>query len=169
MKLLNEGWIEHLARLGCTALYLGPLMRVARSRPRVRHRGLLPAGPALGTVETLRAVVDACHLLGIRVIVDGVFNHTGRDHFAAQDVVRNGRSSQYWDWYRGARELPGGGAEIPGWEGHAGLPQLNHQNPEVRRHITDCGRFWMSSEGANIDGWRARRRARGGAGILAGV
>jgi glycosidase len=99
-------------------------------------------------------VVDACHGLGIRVIVDGVFNHTGRDHFAAQDVVRNGRQSQYWDWYRGARELPGGGGEIPGWEGHAGLPQLNHQNPDVRAHIMDCGRFWMSPEGANIDGWR---------------
>ena len=155
MKLLNEGWIEHLARLGCTVLYLGPLMRASHDLGHGYDTAdYFQLDPRLGTVETLRAVVDACHLLGIRVIVDGVFNHTGRDHFAAQDVVRNGRSSQYWDWYRGARELPGGGAEIPGWEGHAGLPQLNHQNPDVRRHITDCGRFWMSSEGANIDGWR---------------
>jgi len=155
LKLINEGWVEHFARLGCTVLYLGPLMRASHDLGHGYDTAdYFQLDPRLGTVETLRTVVDACHGLGIRVIVDGVFNHTGRDHFAAQDVVRNGRQSQYWDWYRGARELPGGGGEIPGWEGHAGLPQLNHQNPDVRAHIMDCGRFWMSPEGANIDGWR---------------
>lgn len=155
LKLIHEGWVEHFARLGCTVLYLGPLMRASHDLGHGYDTAdYFQLDPRLGTVETLRTVVDACHGLGIRVIVDGVFNHTGRDHFAAQDVVRNGRQSQYWDWYRGARELPGGGGEIPGWEGHAGLPQLNHQNPDVRAHIMDCGRFWMSPEGANIDGWR---------------
>ena len=92
MKLLNEGWIEHLARLGCTVLYLGPLMRASHDLGHGYDTAdYFQLDPRLGTVETLRAaVVDACHLLGIRVIVDGVFNHTGRDHFAAQDVVRNG-------------------------------------------------------------------------------
>ena len=51
--------------------------------------------PRLGSVATLRRVVDAAHALGIRVILDGVFNHTGRDHFAARDVLANGRASRY--------------------------------------------------------------------------
>ena len=151
--LIDDGWLDHVARLGATALYLGPLMRTSRELGHGYDTAdYFEVDPRLGSVATLRRVVDAAHALGIRVIVDGVFNHTGRDHFAARDVLERGRASPYWDWYY-ASEGPNG-VELRGWEGHAGLPELNHDNPDVRRHICDAGKFWLSAEGADIDGWR---------------
>ena len=152
-KLVDDGWLEHVARLGCNVLYLGPLMKTSQELGHGYDTAdYFEVDPRLGNVATLRRIVDAAHALRIRVIVDGVFNHTGRDHFAARDVLQNGRQSRYWDWYY-ARET-NGGVELEGWEGHMGLPRLNHSNPEVRAHLIDAGKFWMSSEGANIDGWR---------------
>jgi hypothetical protein len=152
-RLIDDGWLEHVARLGCTVLYLGPLMKTSNELGHGYDTAdYFDVDPRLGSVATLRRVVDAAHFLGIRVILDGVFNHTGRDHFAAQDVYRNGRASQYWDWYY-AREGPNG-IELEGWEGHAGLPRLNHSNPGVREHLFEAGKFWLSERGVNIDGWR---------------
>ena len=153
MKLVDEGWLDHVARLGATVLYLGPLMRTSRDLGHGYDTAdYFEVDPRLGSVATLRRIVDAAHALGLRVILDGVFNHTGRDHFAARDVLERGRASPYWDWYY-ATEGPGG-VELRGWEGHVGLPELNHDNPEVRRHLMDAGKFWLSAEGADIDGWR---------------
>lgn len=153
MKLVDEGWLDHVARLGATVLYLGPLMRTSRDLGHGYDTAdYFEVDPRLGSVATLRRIVDAAHALGLRVILDGVFNHTGRDHFAARDVLERGRASPYWDWYY-ASEGPGG-VELRGWEGHVGLPELNHENPEVRRHLMDAGKFWLSAEGADIDGWR---------------
>eukprot|EP00237_Pycnococcus_provasolii_P012158 CAMPEP_0205951674 /NCGR_PEP_ID=MMETSP1459-20131121/3097_1 /ASSEMBLY_ACC=CAM_ASM_001120 /TAXON_ID=41880 /ORGANISM="Pycnococcus provasolii, Strain RCC931" /LENGTH=647 /DNA_ID=CAMNT_0053323401 /DNA_START=93 /DNA_END=2034 /DNA_ORIENTATION=+ len=151
--LINDGWLQHIASLGCTVLYLGPLMETSSE---LGHgydtKDYFSVDPRLGSVDTLRRVVAAAHDAGLRVIVDGVFNHTGRDHFACRDVLENGRASQYWDWFY-AHEGPHG-VEIEGWEGHHGLPRLNHANPAVRQHLIDAGRFWLSAEGAGIDGWR---------------
>ena len=153
MKLVDEGWLDHVARLGATVLYLGPPMRTSRDLGHGYDTAdYFEVDPRLGSVATLRRIVDAAHALGLRVILDGVFNHTGRDHFAARDVLERGRASPYWDWYY-ATEGPGG-VELRGWEGHVGLPELNHDNPEVRRHLMDAGKFWLSAEGADIDGWR---------------
>tara|TARA_B110000977_G_scaffold29882_3_gene38988 strand:+ start:311 stop:2269 length:1959 start_codon:yes stop_codon:yes gene_type:complete len=152
--LVEDGWLDHMARLGATVLYLGPLMRTSHDLGHGYDTAdYFEVDPRLGSVATLRRVVDAAHALGIRVILDGVFNHTGLDHFAARDVRQNGRNSKYWDWYY-AQEDGNGGATLKGWEGHVGLPELNHDNPEVRQHLMDCGRFWLSPDGADIDGWR---------------
>lgn len=152
--LVTDGWLDHVARLGATVLYLGPLMKTSADLGHGYDTAdYFQVDPRLGSVATLRRVVDAAHALGIRVILDGVFNHTGLDHFAAQDVMRNGRNSQYWDWFY-AKEDGNGGATLKGWEGHHGLPELNHDNDEVKQHLLDCGRFWLSNEGADIDGWR---------------
>ena len=151
--LVEDGWLDHMARLGATVLYLGPLMRTSRDLGHGYYTAdYFEVDPRLGSVATLRRVVDAAHALGIRVILDGVFNHTGRDHFAARDVLANGRNSRYWDWYYASED--GNGVHLKGWEGHVGLPELNHNNPEVRAHLKECGRFWLSPEGADIDGWR---------------
>lgn len=96
-RLIDDGWLEHVARLGCTVLYLGPLMKTSQDLGHGYDTAdYFEVDPRLGTVATLRRVVDAAHALRIRVIVDGVFNHTGRDHFAARDVLQNGSSSKYW-------------------------------------------------------------------------
>lgn len=96
-RLIDDGWLEHVARLGCTVLYLGPLMKTSQDLGHGYDTAdYFEVDPRLGNMSTLRRVVEAAHALHIRVIVDGVFNHTGRDHFAAKDVLQNGSKSQYW-------------------------------------------------------------------------
>jgi len=65
--------------------------------------------PRLGGMEALRHVVEAAHELGLKVILDGVFNHTGRGHFACREVLAKGRASQYWDWYFAKEKADGRG------------------------------------------------------------
>jgi hypothetical protein len=79
------------------------------------------------------------------VVLDGVFNHTGRRFFAFEDIMRNGRSSQYADWYFLEEGTSGYGDAFRyrSWEGHEGLPILNHANPAVRQHLFDVAAFWL--------------------------
>ena len=128
MKLVDEGWLDHVARLGATVLYLGPLMRTSRDLGHGYDTAdYFEVDPRLGSVATLRRIVDAAHALGLRVILDGVFNHTGRDHFAARDVLERGRASPYWDWYY-ATEGPGG-VELRGWGGPRRPPRAQPRQP----------------------------------------
>lgn len=89
-----------------------------------------------------------------RVVLDGVFNHTGRNHFAFKDCRQNGLSSVFSGWYR-LREGTnhnGDPFQYEAWEGHDGLPVLNHDSAGVRTHLFDVARFWLGDVG--IDGWR---------------
>jgi glycosidase len=90
------------------------------------------------------------------VVLDGVFNHTGRRHFAFEDVIRHGSASQYADWYFIEEGTSGYGDNFKyrAWEGHEGLPCLNHSNPAVRQHLMDVATFWLGEVGA-------QRQARG--------
>jgi hypothetical protein len=108
-RLIDDGWLDHVSRLGCTVLYLGPLMKTSEELGHGYDTAdYFEVDPRLGTMATLRRVVEAAHALQIRVIVDGVFNHTGRDHFAARDVLQRGSQSQYWSGgrERNRREFP---------------------------------------------------------------
>ena len=75
-------------------------------------------------------------------------------------MLANGRASRYWDWYYASED--GNGIHLKGWEGHVGLPELNHGNPEVRAHLKDCGRFWLSRRAPTSTGgaWTSRTRCR---------
>ena len=127
-------WIEHIRNIGCTALYIGPLCEsVGHGYETTDYKKL---DSRLGTNEDLKAFVTECHAQGIRVIFDGVFNHTGRDFFAFKDIQKNREQSPYRDWYcnvnfYGNNEYHDG-FSYDNWGGYNLLVKLNQRNPAVK-------------------------------------
>lgn len=147
-------WIGHLKKLGFTALYIGPLFQSVGHGYETTDYRLLDS--RLGTNEDLKNFVAACHEGGLRVIFDGVFNHTGRDFFAFKDIQEHREASAYRDWYCnvnfwGNNEY-NDGFSYDNWGGYNLLAKLNLRNPEVRDYILDTVRFWVSE--FDIDGLR---------------
>jgi glycosidase len=147
-------WIEHLKRLGFTALYIGPLFQSVGHGYETTDYRLLDS--RLGANEDLTNFVAACHEAGLRVIFDGVFNHTGRDFFAFKDIQKNREASAYLDWYCnvnfwGNNEY-NDGFSYDNWGGYNLLAKLNQRNPSVRDYICDVIRFWVSE--FDVDGIR---------------
>lgn len=147
-------WISHIKEIGCTAIYIGPLFEsVGHGYETTDYKRL---DSRLGTNEDLAGFVKECHAQGIRVILDGVFNHTGRDFFAFRDLQKNRESSPYKDWYCnvnfwGNNEYSDG-FSYENWGGYNLLAKLNQNNPAVRDYICDVIRFWVSE--FDIDGIR---------------
>lgn len=147
-------FISQIRKLGCNAIYIGPLFEsVGHGYETTDYKKL---DTRLGTNEDLTGFVAECHKQGIRVILDGVFNHTGRDFFAFEDIRRNRETSRYKDWYcnvnfYGNNEY-NDGFSYDTWGGHNLLAKLNQHNPEVREYICDVIRFWVNE--FDIDGIR---------------
>ncbi len=147
-------WITHIKKIGCNALYIGPLFEsVGHGYETTDYKKL---DSRLGTNEDLAAFVAECHRQGIKVVLDGVFNHTGRDFFAFQDLKQNREQSAYKDWYCnvnfwGNNEY-NDGFSYENWGGHNLLVKLNQHNPAVKDYICDVIRFWVSE--FDIDGIR---------------
>lgn len=147
-------WISHMKEIGCNAVYIGPLFEsVGHGYETTDYKKL---DSRLGTNEDLTNYVAKCHEQGIRVILDGVFNHTGRDFFAFQDIKKNRENSPYKDWYCnvnfwGNNEY-NDGFSYENWGGYNLLVKLNQHNPAVRDYICDVIRFWVSE--FDIDGIR---------------
>ena len=150
---LNQ-WVAHMEATGCTALYIGPLFESSSHGYDTRDYRL--ADRRLGTNEGFRHFTRLCHEAGIRVVVDGVFNHTGREFFAFRDIQKNREGSRYCGWYKGVNfgwNSPyNDGFGYEAWQGHFELPCLNLQNPEVKQYLFDVIRFWISE--FDIDGIR---------------
>lgn len=147
-------WINHIKEIGCTALYIGPLFEsVGHGYETTDYKKL---DSRLGTNEDLTNFVKACHEKGIRVIFDGVFNHTGRDFFAFKDIQKNREHSPYINWYCnvnfGGNTEYNDGFSYENWGGYNLLVKLNQRNPEVQNYICDVIRFWVSE--FDIDGIR---------------
>ncbi len=182
--------LDYLHNLGITALYLTPVF-TARSSHKYDGAGYHHVDPYFGPDpagdiarlaaaresddpatwiwtsadrELLELVRDV-HARGMRIILDGVFNHTGRECFAFQDLLKHGRHSRYALWYRIEEwndALPHG-FKAAGWFGHASLPELAREDhtlaAPVRAYIFNAVRRWMDPQGngdasAGIDGWR---------------
>ncbi len=147
-------WINHIKRLGFTALYIGPLFQsVGHGYETTDYRTL---DARLGTNDDLASFVRSCHDAGIKVVFDGVFNHTGRDFFAFQDLRANREGSPYRDWYCnvnfwGNNEY-NDGFSYDNWGGYDLLAKLNQRNPAVRDYLCDVVRYWVSE--FDIDGIR---------------
>ena len=147
-------WIPHIKQLGCTAIYIGPLFEsVGHGYETTDYKKV---DCRLGSNEDFKKYVEKCHELGIRVIVDGVFNHTGREFFAFRDIREHREGSRYRDWYCnvnfwGNNEY-NDGFSYDNWGGYNLLAKLNQRNPEVRNYIYDVIRFWVSE--FDIDGIR---------------
>ncbi len=147
-------WISHIKKIGCNALYIGPLFEsVGHGYETTDYKKL---DSRLGTNEDLTNFVAECHKAGIRVILDGVFNHTGRDFFAFQDIKKNRESSRYKDWYCNinfwGNNSFNDGFSYENWGGYDLLVKLNQHNPEVREYVCDVIRFWVKE--FDIDGIR---------------
>lgn len=147
-------WIDHIHEIGCNALYIGPLFEsVGHGYETTDYKKV---DSRLGTNEDLKAFVAACHRKGIRVVLDGVFNHTGRDFFAFRDIRQNRENSRYRDWYcrvdfQGNNSY-NDGFSYENWGGYDLLVKLNQRNPEVISYIQDVIRFWVHE--FDIDGIR---------------
>ena len=147
-------WIDHIKDLNCNAIYIGPLFEsVGHGYETTDYKKL---DSRLGVNKDLTDFVAACHEKGIRVILDGVFNHTGRDFFAFKDIQKNREASPYRDWYCnvnfGGNTEYNDGFSYENWGGYNLLVKLNQRNPAVRDYICDVVRFWVSE--FDIDGIR---------------
>ncbi len=149
-----DPWIGHIKDIGCNAIYIGPLFEsVGHGYETTDYRKL---DSRLGDNKDLKRFVKKCHDEGIRVILDGVFNHTGRDFFAFKDIKENRENSRYKDWYCnvnfwGNNEY-NDGFSYDNWGGYNLLVKLNQRNPEVQQYIFDTIRFWVKE--FDIDGLR---------------
>lgn len=147
-------WISHIKEIGCNAIYLGPVFEsVGHGYETTDYKTV---DRRLGTNATLRRFVDTCHSEGIRVVLDGVFNHTGREFFAFKDIKEKREQSQYRDWYCnvnfGGNNEYNDGFSYENWGGYNLLVKLNQRNPAVINYICDVIRYWVQE--FDIDGIR---------------
>lgn len=149
-----HGWLDHIQGLGVNALYLGPLFE--SSRHGYDTVDYYTVDRRLGTRETLAGLSREIHRRGMRLVLDGVFNHTGRDFWAFRDLLAHGQNSAYRDWYCNLdfhRTSPFGDPfSYEGWSGHYDLVKLNLHNLAVRQHLFEAIRMWV--ETFDIDGLR---------------
>ena len=144
--------LEYLSSLGINALYLNPVF-VSNSNHKYQTVDYMRIDPQFGDESTFVELINSCHARKIRVILDGVFNHTGVGFFAFADVKKNGASSRYKDWYF-FKSLPVGPVNRPNyacWWDYGSLPKLNTANPAVREYLYGVTRHWMA---LGVDGWR---------------
>lgn len=148
-----KDWIPHMKKLGINALYLSPVFESDTHGYNTRDYSRLDV--RLGTNEDFKEVCRKLHENGIRVVLDGVFNHVGRGFYQFQDVIKNRQNSPYLNWFR--VNLDGNsnyndGLWYEGWEGNYDLVKLNLQNNEVVEHLLDAVKYWVDE--FDIDGLR---------------
>lgn len=151
LKLLD--WVEHIKALNMTCVLLNPVFE--SDKHGYDTRDYFRVDCRLGTNEDLKKVCDAFHAAGIRVMLDGVFNHVGRGFWAFEDVRQKKWDSPYKDWFHlsfdGNTEY-NDGFWYEGWEGHNELVKLNLNNPAVADHLFAAVKSWVEEYG--IDGLR---------------
>ncbi len=149
--------VSYLKELGINAVYINPIF-AAGEYHKYDLLDYFHIDPCFGTNEEFREMVKLFHANGIRVIIDGVFNHCGWKFFAFEDVVKNGEASPYKDWfYRLSFPVirPENGDIYPGYEcfGYERMmPKLNTANPEVVKYFCKVCQYWLREY--DIDGWR---------------
>jgi len=165
--------LDYLAELGVTAIYLNPIFQSAANH-RYHTSDYYSVDPVLGGNEALRELLDAAHARGIRIVLDGVFNHASRGFYQFNHTLENGAASLYLDWFHfdvarlksGGQLIPYPGPEVKrhlsevgslealgyvGWWNLPALPKFNTDTAAVRRFIFDVAKCWIDF---GIDGWR---------------
>ena len=164
-----EPWLDYLVALGCNGLALGPVFASeSHGYDTVDHYRI---DPRLGTTEDFDFLVEQCRARGVRLLLDGVFNHVGRGFERFRDVLEHGRDSRYTSWFRLDFDAPGVGGGGSGgdgdgdgdagdagdgfgyvdFEGHRHLVALDHASPEVVDYVVDVMCHWLAR---GADGWR---------------
>lgn len=150
-----QGIIErlpYLEELGVNALWLTPIF-TSPSNHKYDTVDYFSVDPHFGDLATLQELIRRCHDRGIRVVLDGVFNHTATSFAPWQDVVAHGASSRYASWFK-VESFPIR-TDPKSYETFAFtplMPKLNCDNPEVRQLIMEVARYWLHT--ADVDGWR---------------
>ena len=147
--------LDYLQDLGINAIYFTPIFQSA-SNHRYHTHDYYQVDPMLGGNGAFKELLDACHQRNIKVVLDGVFNHSSRGFFFFHDVLENGPHSPWVDWFKieGWPLSPYNGefpANYTGWDNNRALPVFNHDNPEVREYIMEIAEHWIKF---GIDGWR---------------
>jgi glycosidase len=144
--------LDYLQDLGVNAIYFNPIFE-ASTNHKYDTTDYHKIEPTFGDAELLKRLVAECHRRGMRVILDGVFNHVGVHFFAFQDVLAHGEKSRYKDWFfihsYPVRMHP---PNYHCWWNIWSLPKLNTDNPEVHDYLLDVATSWIRE--ADIDGWR---------------
>lgn len=148
--------LDYITSLGFNCIYLNPIF-AARSYHRYDTLDYYRIDPHMGAEDDLRDLVRRAHALGIRVILDGVFNHVSSDHPFFRDVLEKGRASRYYSCFYALPEtphLPAAG-ELPGYTCFsyvADMPKTNTADPFLRQYFCDVGAYWVRK--FDVDGWR---------------
>lgn len=147
-------WIPHMKEMSVNVLVFNPLFESTRhGYDTIDYRKV---DSRLGDNNSFKAICQALHENGIRIILDGVFNHVGRDFFAFKDVQQNLQNSPYCGWFNNLnfwnRSPYGDNFSYEGWAGHYDLVKLNLDNPDVTNYLLDSVKFWIDE--FDIDGLR---------------
>ena len=146
-------WIPHIEKLGANAIYFSPVFESDTHGYNTRDYSKIDT--RLGTNEDFQSVCKNLHKAGIKVVLDGVFNHVGRGFWAFQDVLEKRWDSPYKDWFHisfDGNSNYNDGLWYEGWEGNYDLVKLNLRNEDVIQHIFSCIKGWV--EEFDIDGLR---------------
>ena len=145
--------LDYLHDLGVNAIYFCPIFQ-STANHRYHTHDYFQVDPILGGNAAFKTLLEAAHARGIRVIIDGVFNHASRGLYQFNHTLENGKASPYVDWFT-FRGFPVRAYDEPinyeAWWGLAPLPKFNHRNPQVREFIFHVAEHWIRE---GIDGWR---------------
>ncbi|GJE53910.1 Neopullulanase [Methylobacterium thuringiense] len=147
-----QAWLDYALELGATGLALGPVF--AASTHGYDTIDPFRVDPRLGDEADLISLIEAAQARGLRVLLDGVFNHVGRDHPAFLEVLRQGSHAARASWFklswpRGSD--PGAEPDYACFEGHLQLVTLNHDEPAVADYVVSVMTHWLA---LGVDGWR---------------
>lgn len=147
--------LDHIKKLGIEIIYMTPIFR-SDSTHKYDTIDYYEIDPSFGTKEDLRELVERAHSMGIRVVLDGVFNHTSTQFFAFADIVEKEYKSAYCDWYYiegfPVKMEPGVKPNYLSFGYYYKMPKLNLRNPEVEDYFIKVGQYWIKE--FDIDGWR---------------
>jgi cyclomaltodextrinase len=145
--------LDYLQDLGINAIYLNPIFQSA-SNHRYHTYDYYQIDPILGGEKAFRVLLEQAHRRGIRLVLDGVFNHASRGFFQFNHILECGPASPYLDWFT-IKGFPlhayEGQPNYECWVGLPALPKFNTANPQVRQFIFNIARYWIEQ---GIDGWR---------------
>lgn len=148
--------LDYIASMGFNCIYMNPIFK-AESYHRYDTLDYYEIDPQMGTKDDLKAMVQKAHSMGIRVILDGVFNHVSSSHDMFRDVLQRGRDSEYYTCFYQLPENPripesGEYPEYTCFSYVSNMPKTNTANPHLRQYFCDVGTYWIKE--FDIDGWR---------------
>lgn len=148
--------LGYIRDLGVDVLYMTPIFQ-SKSTHKYDTIDYYSIDPSFGTTEDLIDLVEKAHGMGLRVVLDAVFNHTAPEFFAFRDLEENWETSPYRDWYycKGKPVRPKSRLVKPNYKCFSyfgGMPKVNLENEETARYFIDVALYWLRT--AKIDGWR---------------